>query len=70
MTDLSAEYKALAEYRPVNKVRFVTPDHVGITGWLTRSRPGPASARGRSTERLPIDAFDSPKSRPCLGAAT
>lgn len=24
MTDLSAEYKALAEYRPVNKVRFVT----------------------------------------------
>src|SRR5882724_3364827 len=24
MTDLSAEYKALAEYRPTNKVRFVT----------------------------------------------
>ena len=24
MTDLSAEYKALAEYRPSNKVRFVT----------------------------------------------
>ncbi|MFN5047898.1 fused isobutyryl-CoA mutase/GTPase IcmF [Roseateles sp.] len=24
MTDLSAEYKALAEYRPANKVRFVT----------------------------------------------
>src|ERR1700754_2926360 len=24
MTDLSAEYKALAAYRPVNKVRFVT----------------------------------------------
>ncbi len=24
MTDLSAEFKALAEYRPVNKVRFVT----------------------------------------------
>src|SRR3954471_2009413 len=24
MTDLSAEYKALASYRPVNKVRFVT----------------------------------------------
>ncbi|MEN9721997.1 MAG: hypothetical protein RIT13_2702, partial [Pseudomonadota bacterium] len=24
MTDLSAEYKALAEYRPTHKVRFVT----------------------------------------------
>jgi len=24
MTDLSAEFKALAEYRPTNKVRFVT----------------------------------------------
>src|SRR2546426_3443476 len=24
MTDLSAEYKALAEFRPTNKVRFVT----------------------------------------------
>ena len=24
MTDLSAEHKALAEYRPTNKVRFVT----------------------------------------------
>ena len=24
MTDLSAEYKALADYRPANKVRFVT----------------------------------------------
>ena len=24
MTDLSAEYKALAEYRPTNQVRFVT----------------------------------------------
>src|SRR5215218_9279899 len=24
MTDLSAEYRALAEYRPRNKVRFVT----------------------------------------------
>ena len=24
MTDLSAEYKALAEYRPKHKVRFVT----------------------------------------------
>ena len=24
MTDLSAEFKALANYRPVNKVRFVT----------------------------------------------
>src|SRR5213594_5145877 len=24
MTDLSAEYKALADYRPTNKVRFVT----------------------------------------------
>ena len=24
MTELSAEYKALADYRPANKVRFVT----------------------------------------------
>ncbi len=24
MTDLSADYKALANYRPVHKVRFVT----------------------------------------------
>ena len=24
MTDLSAEYKALAEYRPTHKLRFVT----------------------------------------------
>jgi hypothetical protein len=24
MTDLSAEFKALANYRPTNKVRFVT----------------------------------------------
>ena len=24
MTDLSADFKALANYRPVNKVRFVT----------------------------------------------
>ena len=24
MTDLSAEFKALAEYRPTHKVRFVT----------------------------------------------
>src|SRR6185369_4052749 len=24
MTDLSAEYKALAEYRPTHKIRFVT----------------------------------------------
>lgn len=24
MTELSAEYKALAEYRPTHKVRFVT----------------------------------------------
>ena len=24
MTDLAAEHKALAEYRPTNKVRFVT----------------------------------------------
>ena len=24
MTDLSADYKALASYRPANKVRFVT----------------------------------------------
>jgi methylmalonyl-CoA mutase len=24
MTDLSAEFKALAEYRPTKKVRFVT----------------------------------------------